>query len=87
MPHAGQPVHAGHPGYPDPVIKSVLQGRVYHRFGIFMTVQDLLATSLNSKRNDFIKLYVLKYSSTMALGDILFLMPRVGVMGKWTELS
>ena len=87
MPHPGHPVYAGHPGYTVPVIKSVLQGRVYHRFGIFMTVQDLLATSLNSKRNDFIKLYVLKYSSTMALGDILFLMPRVGVMGKWTELS
>ena len=35
IPHPGHPVHAGHPGYPGPVIKSVLQGRVYHRFGIF----------------------------------------------------
>ena len=32
----GHPVHAGHPGYLVPVIHSVLQGRVYHRFGIFV---------------------------------------------------
>ena len=36
IPHPGHPVHAGHPGYFVPVIKSVLQGRVYHRFGIFI---------------------------------------------------
>ena len=35
IPHPSHPVHASHPGYPVPVIRSVLQGRVYHRFGIF----------------------------------------------------
>ena len=30
--HAG---HPDHPGYPVPALHSVLQGRVYHRFGIF----------------------------------------------------
>ena len=33
------PVHAGHPGYPILVIQSVLQGRVYHRFGIFISIK------------------------------------------------
>ena len=34
--HAGHPAgQPGHPGYLVPVIHSVLQGRVYHRFGIF----------------------------------------------------
>ena len=39
IPHPGHPLHAvhpDHPGYPVPVIQSVLQGRVYHRFGIFV---------------------------------------------------
>ena len=35
LPHPGHPVHASHPGNPVPVIRSVLQGRVYQRFGIF----------------------------------------------------
>ena len=44
IPHPGHPVHASHPGhhghlgYPVLVALSVLQVRVYHRFGIFSTV-------------------------------------------------
>ena len=43
IPHTGHPVHTGHPdhpGYPVPVIHSVLQGRVYHRFGIFFREKE-----------------------------------------------
>ena len=36
IPHPGHPVHASHPSYPVWVIQSVLQGWVYHRFGIFL---------------------------------------------------
>ena len=32
IPHPGHPDHVSHPGY----IRSVLQGLVYHRFGIFL---------------------------------------------------
>ena len=32
----------GHPGYPVPVIHLVLQGRVYHRFGIFEIVVKIV---------------------------------------------
>ena len=35
IPHPGHPGHPVYPGYPVSVILSVLQGRVYHRFGIF----------------------------------------------------
>ena len=38
--HPGNPGHPHHPGYPDdPVSQSVLQGRVYHHFGIFFVVK------------------------------------------------
>ena len=33
--HLYYPGDPGHPGYPVLVTQSVLQGRVYHRFGIF----------------------------------------------------
>ena len=33
---------SSHPGYPVPVIQSVLQGRVYHRFGIFWNGDQIL---------------------------------------------
>ena len=38
IPHPGHRVQASHPGYPVPVIRLVLQGRVYHRFGIFYII-------------------------------------------------
>ena len=34
LPHSGHPVQAGHPDYPVPAIQTVLQGQVYHSFGI-----------------------------------------------------
>ena len=34
--HPGHTVHASHPSYPVSVIQSLLQGRVYHRVGIFL---------------------------------------------------
>ena len=37
IPHPGHPVHTSHPSYPVLVIQLVLQDRVYHRFGIFLT--------------------------------------------------
>ena len=40
--HPGHPVHTIHPGYPVPVIRSVLQGRVYHLFGIFFYTHNIL---------------------------------------------
>ena len=57
---------AGHPGYPDPVIQSVLQGRVYHCFGIFSVffTLDLSGNSWKIERSKsstkYIKTFVVR---------------------------
>ena len=44
LPQPGHPVHAGHPGYPVPVIQWVLQGQVYHCFVFFASLVFFIAS-------------------------------------------
>ena len=46
--HPGHPVHTGHPGFSVPVLHSVLQGRVYHRFGIFSFLMDAMTSEMRT---------------------------------------
>ena len=43
--------HPGHPSYPVPVTLSVLQGRVYHRFGFFPSWKSLFSCNHKCQSN------------------------------------
>ena len=59
-----------HPGYPVPVIQSVLQGRVYHRFGIFLLLFILFITLCWRKKINLVM--VQKCISLVFNQDIVF---------------
>ena len=46
--HPGHSVHTGHPGFSVPVLHSVLQGRVYHRFGIFSFLMEAMTSEMRT---------------------------------------